>query len=145
MFRSERERSASARETLVLLSTRRLSRFSAPAVFHYQNCLLILDRNLECTLLGLTFFNASDNTSLQALIFPLLSRNEDWVGAEDPDWKADHQLTWEQLTDVREIGKVHYCCSITLSLLHVSRLIVHGVISAAVCPGAVRPTVNSCE
>lgn len=31
---------------------------------------------------------------------------DDWAGVEDPDWKANHQLSWEQLTDVREIGKV---------------------------------------
>ena len=31
---------------------------------------------------------------------------DDWAGAEDPDWKADHQLEWGQLTDVKEIGKV---------------------------------------
>lgn len=35
-----------------------------------------------------------------------LLRTDDWVGAEDPDWKANHQLSWAQLTDVREIGKV---------------------------------------
>lgn len=33
-------------------------------------------------------------------------RLDDWAGAEDPDWKANHQLSWGQLTDVREIGKV---------------------------------------
>lgn len=33
---------------------------------------------------------------------------DDWAGVEDPDWKANHQLGWEQLTDVKEIGKVGY-------------------------------------
>eukprot|EP00904_Undaria_pinnatifida_P010830 jgi/Undpi1/6878/HiC_scaffold_21.g09354.m1 len=34
---------------------------------------------------------------------------DDWAGAEDPDWKADHQLEWGQLTDVKEIGKGLTC------------------------------------
>ncbi|CAM9933696.1 unnamed protein product [Pylaiella littoralis] len=34
---------------------------------------------------------------------------DDWSGLEDPDWKANHQLSWGQLTDVREIGKGLTC------------------------------------
>lgn len=37
---------------------------------------------------------------------------EDWAGVEDPDWKANHQLSWGQLTDVREIGKASTFCSV---------------------------------
>eukprot|EP00903_Cladosiphon_okamuranus_P020815 g19118.t2 len=37
------------------------------------------------------------------------SRLDDWAGVEDPDWKANHQLSWRELTDVREIGKGLTC------------------------------------
>eukprot|EP00752_Nemacystus_decipiens_P012812 g11346.t2 len=44
------------------------------------------------------------------------SRLDDWAGAEDPDWKANHQLSWEQLTDVREIGKGLTCTVYTAKI-----------------------------
>lgn len=28
------------------------------------------------------------------------------VHAEDPNWQADHELSWDELSNIREIGKV---------------------------------------
>ncbi|CAM9328051.1 unnamed protein product [Ectocarpus sp. 12 AP-2014] len=46
---------------------------------------------------------------VRSLSTPMMDGLDDWAGVEDPDWKANHQLSWEQLTDVREIGKGLTC------------------------------------
>eukprot|EP00752_Nemacystus_decipiens_P012811 g11346.t1 len=53
---------------------------------------------------------------VRSLSTPMMDGLDDWAGAEDPDWKANHQLSWEQLTDVREIGKGLTCTVYTAKI-----------------------------
>eukprot|EP00903_Cladosiphon_okamuranus_P020816 g19118.t3 len=46
---------------------------------------------------------------VRSLSTPMMDGLDDWAGVEDPDWKANHQLSWRELTDVREIGKGLTC------------------------------------
>lgn len=56
----------------------------------------------------------------------LHTRSDDWI---DPQWRVNHQLSWDQLTDLKEIGNVcialeiycsgtSLCCIVMSPLLH---------------------------